>query len=110
MSIPAPKKIEKTSPHELTFTWGDGATCTLTLKFLREECPCASCKGEVILGKVYKPMTLPTYTEGMYELTAIETVGNYAMQVSWKDGHSTGIYTWEYLKLLCRAGNPPKEN
>jgi DUF971 family protein len=30
-------------------------------------------------------------------------VGNYALQPSWDDGHSTGIYTWEYLRYLCPA-------
>jgi DUF971 family protein len=25
-------------------------------------------------------------------------VGNYAVQIHWSDGHSTGIYTWEALR------------
>ena len=42
-------------------------------------------------------------TEGMYDLAGVEPVGSYAIQISWKDGHRTGIYTWEYLALLCGA-------
>ena len=101
MDHPAPTKIQQTSPTELTFSWPDGSECMLTLKFLRDECPCAGCKGEVILGKVFMPMQLPTFTPGMYELSSIAPVGNYGIQITWKDGHHTGIYHWEYLRLLC---------
>jgi len=27
-------------------------------------------------------------------------VGNYAVQPTFSDGHSTGIYSWEYLHFL----------
>ena len=30
----------------------------------------------------------------------MSAVGNYAVQPSWDDGHNTGIYTWEYLRLI----------
>lgn len=101
MIYPAPIKITQPSPTELAFTWKDGGERRLTLKLLRDQCPCAGCKGENILGKVYRPMQLPTFTPGMYEVQAIEPVGNYAVQITWKDRHNTGIYTWEYLRLLC---------
>jgi len=32
--------------------------------------------------------------------TAIHYVGRYALQFVWSDGHSTGIYTFEYLRAL----------
>lgn len=101
MTYAAPTRIELISPAELSLSWPDGSTARLTLKTMRDECPCAGCKGEVILGKVYKPSLLPTFTPGMYELRAIEPVGNYGIQVTWKDGHHTGIYSWEYLHLLA---------
>lgn len=100
-SYSAPTRISQTTPQDLTFDWPDAPGCTLTLKFLRDECPCAGCKGENILGKVYKPLELPTFTPGMYELASVEQIGNYAIQITWRDGHHTGIYTWEYLHLLC---------
>jgi DUF971 family protein len=101
MNYPPPTKIEQSEPTALTLSWPDGTSCALTLKQLRDECPCAGCKGENILGKVYKPLMLPTFTPGMYELKGIDPVGSYGIQVTWKDGHHTGIYTWEYLHLLC---------
>ncbi|MGE3799727.1 MAG: DUF971 domain-containing protein [Candidatus Kapaibacterium sp.] len=102
MGYPAPKTITKSPDGALRLIWGDGTTSDLPLQFLRKECPCAHCKGETILGKHYAPLTLPTFVEGMNELAGVEPVGSYAIQISWKDGHKTGIYTWEYLLLLSR--------
>ncbi len=36
----------------------------------------------------------------MYIVKNIETVGEYAIQITWKDGHNTGIYSWDYLNQL----------
>jgi DUF971 family protein len=36
----------------------------------------------------------------MYEVKNIEVVGEYAIQITWKDGHNTGIFSWDYLKQL----------
>lgn len=100
--FPAPRQIAQPSSHLLSFTWPDESVSVVPLKLLRDECPCAGCKGETILGKHFAPTLLPTFTPGMYEVERIEPVGKYAMQIFWKDGHNTGIYTWEYLHLLCR--------
>lgn len=86
--------------NALVFTWDDGHVSQFPLPFLRDSCPCAGCKGEVLFGKVYKPQTLNIYQEGMYELEKLEQVGQYAVQASWKDGHNTGIYSWELLRML----------
>ena len=105
----APTSIVRTSEGTLNVTWGEGSGAERVeypLHFLRRECPCAHCKGENILGKVYKPVLLPTYVEGMNELTGVDPVGAYAVRFSWGDGHDTGIYTWEYLRVL--AGNLQK--
>ena len=34
------------------------------------------------------------------ELTALEPVGNYAVQPRFSDGHDTGIFSWDYLYFL----------
>ena len=34
------------------------------------------------------------------ELTALEPVGNYAVQPTFSDGHNTGIFSWDYLYFL----------
>jgi DUF971 family protein len=40
--------------------------------------------------------------------TAIHYVGRYALQPVWSDGHSTGLYTFEYLRELWEAESPPE--
>jgi DUF971 family protein len=102
--MPRPSQIKiNESKTDLRITWDDGHTAEFPLKFLRDECPCAGCKGEVLFGKVYKPPPLTVFQEGMYELAAIKPVGQYAIQFVWKDGHDTGIYSWEYLIALEEA-------
>src|SRR5579872_3117717 len=96
-----PSQIKlNSSANELRITWDDGHLSILPIKLLRDECPCAGCKGEVLFGKVYKPAPLTVFQEGMYEISAIKAVGQYAIQLIWKDGHDTGIYSWEYLQAL----------
>ena len=34
------------------------------------------------------------------ELTALEPVGNYAVQPRFSDGHESGIFSWDYLFFL----------
>ena len=34
-------------------------------------------------------------------LTDIKTVGHYAVQLSFDDGHDSGLYTWEYLHEIA---------
>ncbi len=33
-------------------------------------------------------------------ISAVEPVGNYAIQPQFSDGHNTGIYSWDYLYWL----------
>ena len=33
-------------------------------------------------------------------LTALEPVGNYAVQPTFSDGHDTGLFSWDYLYFL----------
>ena len=32
-----------------------------------------------------------------------QPVGRYAIQFNWLDGHSGGIYSWEYLRRVCQC-------
>ena len=89
---------------ELAIKWDDGTESFIPLETLRRCCPCAGCKGEVdIMGNLYKNPEKP-FTAGAFKLTRIERVGGYAIQPTWADGHSTGLFTFEYLK---RVGELP---
>jgi DUF971 family protein len=35
-------------------------------------------------------------------ITHIEPVGNYAVKLTFSDGHDTGLYSWDYLYELAR--------
>ena len=95
-----PIQIKRDKEHDsLVLSWDDGHTSSFPIKFLRDECPCAGCKGETILGTHY-PAPLKIFKEGMYDLEKLVQVGQYAVQAYWKDGHDTGIYSWEYFLML----------
>lgn len=95
-----PTKIQRSKETDsLDITWDNGHLSSYPIRFLRDECPCAGCKGETILGTHY-PAPLKMFKEGMYELKRLETIGQYAVQGFWGDGHNTGIYSWEYLRML----------
>jgi DUF971 family protein len=49
----------------------------------------------------YTPLNSKPVEADGYRLENALTVGNYAIQFFWKDGHNGGIYTWDYLKEIC---------
>jgi DUF971 family protein len=95
-------KIQLSSPQELSILWDDEHAGIISLQTLRDCCPCAGCQGETVLLKTYIPEPQP-HLPGRYNLVGIQQVGHYAIQISWGDHHSTGIYTWEYLRNLCEC-------
>lgn len=95
-----PKQIKVKDKENLVIKWDDDTESDINIRYLRDECPCANCKGETILLKTFLPPKLNFPNPDMYRIKDIQTVGGYAIQITWKDGHNTGIYTFEYLKQL----------
>lgn len=90
--------------EELAIKWDDGGESFIQLETLRRCCPCAGCKGEVdIMGNLYKNPEKPL-TAAAFKLVRMDRVGGYALQPAWGDGHSTGLFSFEYLK---RVGELP---
>lgn len=88
---------------ELAIRWDDGEENFIPLERLRRACPCAGCKGEVdILGNLYKNPERP-FAPNSFELVKLTGVGGYAIQPVWADGHSSGIYSFDYLRRLAAA-------
>lgn len=75
----------------------------LSAQQLRNNCPCAGCQGESVLLHKYEPMNKPDLKPESYELQNVVLVGNYAIKLIWKDGHDTGIYSWEHLINLINS-------
>ena len=106
--MPSPTRITITPERELKIVWSDGHIVRFALQLLRDECPCAGCKGEHgLFGAYYAPPDPGTPMPGRYEILKVEHVGNYAICVHWKDGHDTGIYSWNYLLALENHAIPP---
>ena len=95
-----PKSIKVKEKKFLEIIWEDESKSELSLKYLRDECPCATCKGETVLLRTYRPPIKKMISPEVYLISNIEVVGEYAIQITWKDGHNTGIYSWEYLQEL----------
>ncbi len=94
-----PKNIQQIG-NELAVRWSDGIESYLLLEFLRRACPCAACGGEPdVLGQVDRPTV--TYSEQSFVLSRWDLVGGYAVQPHWGDGHSSGLYSYEYLRRLA---------
>ena len=84
---------------ELALAWSDGQESYIKLKALRQACPCASCQGEPdAMGRVLKPTVI--HSDRSFQANQIQQVGGYALQVTWADRHSSGIYTFELLRRL----------
>lgn len=84
----------------LKVVWKDGHESLYPYKFLRENCPCAVCKGEPGLFGEGSTPPKPEAPEGIKPL-GVDEVGRYAIAPVWSDGHRTGIYSFEYLRTLC---------
>jgi len=91
--------------NELAIRWNDGAESYLDLQFLRRACPCAACGGEPdVLGNILRPDV--NYTDDSFELVGFQIVGGYALQPVWRDGHNTGIYSFQYLRRISQPVTP----
>jgi DUF971 family protein len=85
--------------EELAIRWKDGVETYIRLDELRRRCPCAVCAGEKdLLGHQYGGS--PILSPDSSILKSCAPVGGYALQPVWADGHSSGIYSYEYLRAL----------
>ena len=83
--------------------WADGHHGVYTHAVLRGYCPCAGCQGHT--GEIHFVRS----EDVQQELDTIEAVGGYALALKWFDGHASGIYSFQFLRGLCRceACRPP---
>lgn len=98
-------QVKQTGKEELFLAWDDGHAGRVTLRTLRDACPCAGCAGETVLFRSYVPPPPEVDTPGRYDLKGAQMVGSYALQFTWGDGHDLGIYVWEHLRGLCECAS-----
>jgi DUF971 family protein len=95
-----PVEIRPTEDEaRLRIVWKDGLGAEYQPRKLRLLCPCAGCVNEFTGERTLRPEAVDV---DVYP-TAIHYVGHYALQFVWSDGHSTGIYTFEYLREIGEA-------
>ena len=91
----------------LEIRWADGHGSRFAPWELRVSCPCAGCVDEMTGTRTLRPEDVDP---AVYPLE-INYVGRYALAFQWSDGHSTGIYPFEFLRRLCScpdcAGGAP---
>lgn len=89
-----PTTIRRVGQESVEILWNDGHRSLYPNRYLRDHCPCASCRE--------KPAhALPILgTHEIYPLQ-IGVVGRYAISIQWTDRHDTGIYSYDTLRQLC---------
>lgn len=93
---PIPTEItlhRKSRLLELTFS--NGSRFELPFEFLRVHSPSAEVRGH---GPGQE-----TLQQGKrdVDILSLEPVGNYAVKPAFSDGHDSGLYSWDYLYMLC---------
>ena len=79
------------SRNNLFVKFDDGYETTLSAELLRVESPSAEVQGHGVGQK-----TTPT-GKAKVTISALEPVGNYAIRITFSDGHDTGLFSWDIL-------------
>ena len=90
------------SERALHIAFDDGKDFTLDYAMLRKNSPSAEVRGHGSGPEPPPPVIAPDLT-----IEKAEPVGRYAVRLFFSDGHSSGLYTWAYLRELgeeARAG------
>ena len=97
-----PTDLKRQDNRTLLIVWSDGLQQRIDVKRLRDSCPCANCRAS--------SQADPDEQQGLRILTPAETrpldieimhpVGNYAYNIHFTDGHTTGIFTFPHLRKL----------
>ncbi|MEL0637447.1 DUF971 domain-containing protein [Marinomonas sp. TI.3.20] len=93
--MPAPTKIHyHKQSRELELEFADDQSFRLSAEYLRTHSPSAEVRGH--------GLQMPILQYGKKDVTIqnVEGAGNYALKISFNDGHDTGLFTWEYLYNL----------
>ncbi|GGB71555.1 MULTISPECIES: gamma-butyrobetaine hydroxylase-like domain-containing protein [Henriciella] len=98
--MPWPTELRfRKGAQQLHISFEDEAEFTIPYQRLREESPSAEVQGH---GAGPKPPQPPVPSDIF--VTRAEPVGRYAVRIYFSDGHSSGLYTWKYLRQLGETG------
>lgn len=94
-SWPSELRLHK-DRRTLSVSFEDGARFDLPAEYLRVESPSAEVQGH----SAEERITVPGKRQ--VEIMEVQPVGNYAVRLVFDDMHSTGIYSWDFLRELGR--------
>ena len=106
-----PLKLDLKKDERLLIQWQDGRTSAYPIRYLRANCPCASCKA-FREEQAAKPKTRLTVladknvSEGPLSAVGAQLVGGYALRIDWSDQHNSGIYSFQYLRDIDPNAQP----
>jgi ATP-binding protein involved in chromosome partitioning len=86
--------------QSITISWADADSATVNNNTLRLACACAVCVDEM----THKPILDPNSVPSDIHAKEVWTIGNYAIGVSWSDGHATGYFPYQTLRELAAQG------
>ncbi len=105
-----PTRIDLKKDRGLTVEWADGHAAYYSIPYLRRFSPSAEAR-QLREEMEQNPLTvLPQRAasdSGTLVAVDAELVGNYAIRITFSDGHSTGLYSWEYLRSIDPT--PPED-
>ena len=78
----------------LEIKFDNDTECMLSCEMLRVYSPSAEVRGHGAGQEVLQ------FGKEDVNISAIEPVGNYAVKLTFSDGHDTGLYSWDYLHYL----------
>lgn len=92
--------VMEEATNRLFIEWSDGVTTQYPIEWLRWQCPCAVCRGE--MGSKGRLDHVKTLSPQETELVNVQPVGRYAVMPFWADGHHDGILTYQWLRVSSR--------
>jgi DUF971 family protein len=95
---PSDVAVDKTQ-KQVRIIWNDGGESVYSFEHLRAACPCAECRAHKFDDNPLRQALIVSV-----DLESAQLVGNYAIQLTWDDGHRYGIFTWEYLRSMAYFG------
>ena len=111
---PTAVKIHVKTGAGVDITWADGHESHFDFPYLRDNCPCATCndergKKEAFAASAPAPSAVLPMFKPKPRAQSATQVGNYAIQINFSDGHSTGIFSYDYLRSMCPCADCAKE-
>lgn len=103
---PATVKVHVSTGAGVDITWSDAHESHYDFAYLRDHCPCATCNEERERKQAFasagpNPAAALPMFKPKPRAEKANAVGNYAIHITFTDGHSTGIYSYDHLRTIC---------